>query len=68
MTVRIFQNFLVLFAALFSHAQQITCSPEDKQTFENKTIEIDGLLENDFGKTIVAIGTTFTGIPLKFKR
>ena len=44
-------------------AQQITCSPVDKQAFENKTIEIDGLLENDFGKTIVAIGKTFSGIP-----
>ncbi|MFS4492886.1 N-acetylmuramoyl-L-alanine amidase-like domain-containing protein [Maribacter sp. 2308TA10-17] len=44
-------------------AQQITCSPADKKAFENKTIEIDGLLENDFGKTIVAIGKTFKGIP-----
>jgi len=44
-------------------AQQITCSPADKQAFENKTIEIDGLLENDFGKTLVAIGKTFKGIP-----
>jgi len=44
-------------------AQQITCSPEDKQAFENKTIEIDGLLERDFGKTIIAIGKTFKGIP-----
>jgi len=44
-------------------AQQITCSPEDKQAFENKTIEIDGLFERDFGKTIVAIGKTFMGTP-----
>lgn len=44
-------------------AQQITCSPEDKEAFENKTIEIDGLLEDDYGKTIVAIGKTFIGIP-----
>lgn len=47
----------------FSFAQQITCSPADKEAFENKTIEIDGLLEGDFGKTIVAIGKTFLGIP-----
>lgn len=44
-------------------AQQITCSPADKQAFENKTIAIDGLLEKDFGKTIVAVGKTFKGIP-----
>jgi len=47
----------------FLSAQQITCSPADKQAFENKTIEIDGLLENDFGKTLVAIGKTFKGTP-----
>ncbi|MGB5553431.1 MAG: N-acetylmuramoyl-L-alanine amidase-like domain-containing protein [Flavobacteriaceae bacterium] len=44
-------------------AQQITCSPADKQAFEDKTIEIDGLLEDDFGKTLVAIGKTFMGTP-----
>lgn len=43
--------------------QQITCSPADKQAFENKTIEIDGLLEADFGKTMVAVGKTFLEIP-----
>jgi hypothetical protein len=51
---------LVVYCSL---AQQITCSPLDKQAFENKTIEIDGLLEADFGKTIVAVGKTFKGIP-----
>jgi hypothetical protein len=44
-------------------AQSITCSPKDKQAFEDKTIAIDGLLENDFGKTLVAIGKTFKGVP-----
>ena len=47
----------------FCLAQQITCSPEDKQAIEDKTIEIDGLLEDDFGKTMVAIGKTFIGTP-----
>ncbi len=51
-----------IFPAICS-AQTITCSPADKQTVENKLIEIDGLLENDFGKTIVAVGKTFLGIP-----
>lgn len=44
-------------------AQQITCSPKDKQAFKDKTIEIDGMLEKDFGKTMVAVGKTFIGIP-----
>ncbi|WP_282160059.1 N-acetylmuramoyl-L-alanine amidase-like domain-containing protein [Ulvibacterium marinum] len=47
----------------FLTAQQITFSQEDKQAFEDKTIAIDGLLENDFGKTMVAIGKTFMGTP-----
>ncbi len=57
---------ILLFLLLTTHilcAQQITCSATDKRVFENKTIEIDGLLENDFGKTVVAIGKTFEGIP-----
>ena len=44
-------------------AQQITCSPADKQAVEDKTIQIDGLLERDFGKTVVAVGKTFLGTP-----
>ena len=54
---------LLLLTTQICYAQQITCSPKDKEAFENKTIEIDGLLEKDFGKTIVAIGKTFKGIP-----
>lgn len=62
--MKIISLFLLLFlTAEISFAQQITCSPEDKEAFENKTIEIDGLLEKDFGKTMVAIGKTFMGIP-----
>ncbi|MFH6602940.1 N-acetylmuramoyl-L-alanine amidase-like domain-containing protein [Maribacter algicola] len=55
--------FLFTLVCLGISAQQITCSPTDKQAFENKTIEIDGLLEKDFGTTLVAIGKTFIGIP-----
>ncbi len=44
-------------------AQQITCSPADRQAVADKTIEVDGLLEKEFGKTIVAIGKTFLGTP-----
>lgn len=54
--------FLLIFTGNIT-AQQITCSPADKKAFEDKTIEIDGLLEDNFGKTMVAIGKTFKGAP-----
>ena len=57
----VFYTFLVLGQLIA--AQQITCSPADKQAVENKLIEIDGLLENDFGTTLAAIGKTFMGTP-----
>ncbi len=56
-------SYLLFFITTFTYAQQITCSPADKKAFEDKTIEIDGLLEKDFGKTMVAVGKTFMGIP-----
>ncbi|WP_422082604.1 N-acetylmuramoyl-L-alanine amidase-like domain-containing protein [Ulvibacterium sp.] len=62
MSKRLVFILLVLFSR-FIIAQQITCSPADKQAFKDKTIAIDGLLENDFGKTMVAIGKTFMGTP-----
>lgn len=43
------------------YGQQITCSPKDKQAVADKLIEVDGLLEKDLGKTIVAVGKTFLG-------
>lgn len=54
---------LLLHIFLSGFAQNITCSPKDKQAVEDKIIDIDGLLEKDFGKTMVAVGKTFTGIP-----
>lgn len=59
---RIYLLVILFFTSLICFAQQITCSPQDKQAFEDKTIEIDGLLEKDFGKTMVAVGKTFKGI------
>ncbi len=47
----------------YSFSQNIICSPKDKQAIKDKVIEIDGLLENDFGKTLVAVGKTFLGTP-----
>lgn len=53
----------ILFVTPLGFAQQITCSPANKQAVEDKTIQIDGLLESDFGKTVVAVGKTFLGTP-----
>jgi len=44
-------------------AQGIVCSLQDKQAFEKKIVQIQGLDNEDFGKTMVAVGKTFMGIP-----
>ncbi len=54
---------LLFFILSKSLAQEITCSNADKMTFKEKVIAIDGLLENNFGKTIAAVGKTFLGTP-----
>ncbi len=54
---------LLLSIGLLANAQQITCSAKDKLAFEDKIIEVDGLLEKDLGKAIVAVGKTFLGTP-----
>ncbi len=58
---QLFLLFLVITQPLL--AQQITCSAQDHQAFEDKILEIDGLLEQDLGKTMVAVGKTFLGTP-----
>ena len=57
--------FLLLsfFTIAFGFSQKITCSAQDKQAFEDKIIEVNGLLEKDLGKTIVSVGKTFLGTP-----
>lgn len=57
--------FFLLFLAvtLPLQAQQITCSAQDRKAVEDKILEIDGLLEQDLGKTMVAVGKTFLGTP-----
>ncbi|PKA98420.1 uncharacterized protein DUF1460 [Flavobacteriaceae bacterium MAR_2009_75] len=56
-------TFLLLLVIQLSSAQQITCSPADKKAVEEKMKEIDGLLKDDFGKTLTAIGKTFLKTP-----
>lgn len=58
--------FIVLlsfFAVTLGFSQQITCSAQDKQAFEDKIIAIDGFLEKDLGKTMVSVGKTFLQTP-----
>ena len=53
----------LLFLFRIGFSQQLVCSTKDKKAFETKIIEIDGLLEKEYGKTITAIGKTFLGTP-----
>ena len=62
--MRFYSLFILFFSLLeMVYSQQITCSAEDNQAFEDKIIEIDGLLEKDFGQTLVVVGKTFLGTP-----
>ncbi len=54
-------TFFILTTAVFS--QQITCTPKDKEAVKDKLIQVDGLLEKDLGKTMVAVGKSFLGTP-----
>lgn len=61
--MRVFTFLFILPVFFQGIAQQITCSPANKQAVEDKIIEINVLLESNFGTTIVAVGKTFKGIP-----
>ena len=60
------QTLLIIFLLVcttISFAQKITCSPKDKAAVEEKIKEIDGLLQPNFGETLVAAGKTFIKTP-----
>ncbi|WP_298474759.1 N-acetylmuramoyl-L-alanine amidase-like domain-containing protein [uncultured Maribacter sp.] len=59
----ILQLIITLFTIQTGFSQQLVCSTKDKDAFESKIIEIDGLLESEFGKTITTVGKTFLGTP-----
>jgi hypothetical protein len=65
--MRVFLNFSIITYCLLittlGLSQQITCTPKDKQAVKDKLIHVDGLLEKDLGKTMVAVGKTFLGTP-----
>ncbi|WP_051315595.1 N-acetylmuramoyl-L-alanine amidase-like domain-containing protein [Arenibacter certesii] len=61
------RGFLLL-ATLFhvsqvGFAQDIICSLQDRKAFESKIKRISNLKSNDLGKTVVAVGKSFIGIP-----
>ncbi len=58
-----FLSFLMLMGFFTGLAQQITCSPKDKTLVESKIMEVNGLLQADFGETLANIGKTFLKIP-----
>jgi hypothetical protein len=55
-------TFLLLYSYL-GISQQITCSPEDRNLVEAKILEVDGLLDSDFGITLTNVGKTFLQTP-----
>ena len=54
---------IAIFTIQMGFSQQLVCSAKDKDAFETKIIEINGLLEREFGKTITTVGKTFLGTP-----
>lgn len=59
-------SFLFLFLlCIIPHgsAQNLICSPKDKEAFNSKIMAISELDKHDIGATVVAIGKTFIGIP-----
>jgi hypothetical protein len=60
---RLHLYIFLLLSTFQGFAQQITCSPEDKNLVEAKILAIDGLLNPDFGITLTNIGKTFLKVP-----
>ncbi|WP_339652963.1 N-acetylmuramoyl-L-alanine amidase-like domain-containing protein [uncultured Maribacter sp.] len=54
---------IILVNSQLGYSQQITCSPINKSAVENKLIEIDEMLQSEFGETLVSVGKTFIKTP-----
>ncbi len=55
---------LVLFLMTgISFSQNVVCSLQDKEAFEKKIDQIQGLKSEDFGRTMVSVGKSFLGVP-----
>ena len=44
-------------------SQELICSEADRQEFEKKMDQLQGLDASDMGTTVVSVGKTFTGAP-----
>lgn len=54
---------LILLLSQALPAQTIVCSPIDKNTLEEKIVEMQSVVQPTYGDTLVTIGKSFLGIP-----
>jgi len=59
----IFLNLLMLCIISHGFAQNLICSPQDREAFNTKIKTISNIKTEDIGTTMVAVGKTFIGIP-----
>ncbi|MGI9547333.1 MAG: N-acetylmuramoyl-L-alanine amidase-like domain-containing protein [Flavobacteriaceae bacterium] len=59
----IFTLITVLQFTIDSNAQQISFTEEDRQAYEQKIAQIQSLDDPEMGKTVVAVGNSFSGTP-----
>ncbi|MCG2460875.1 DUF1460 domain-containing protein [Flavobacteriaceae bacterium F89] len=62
MRIKLMCLFFIAFTGI-SFSQNVVCSLQDKQAFEKKITQIQGLNNADIGQTMVAVGKTFMGVP-----
>ncbi|MCK0144233.1 DUF1460 domain-containing protein [Arenibacter sp. F26102] len=57
--------YILFFLCFTFHgsAQNLVCSPQDREAFNSKIRTISDLKTQDIGRTMVAVGKTFIGIP-----
>ncbi|MBC8767446.1 DUF1460 domain-containing protein [Arenibacter sp. BSSL-BM3] len=59
----IFYFLIFLYFNLHGYAQNLICSPQDREAFNTKINLISQIKTQDMGSTMVAVGKTFIGIP-----
>lgn len=56
-------TMVLILATQLLCAQTIVCSPIDRNTLEEKIVEMQSLVQPSYGDTLVTIGKSFLGIP-----
>jgi len=56
-------TLVLILAGHLLFAQTIVCSPIDKNTLEEKIVEMQSVVQPTYGDTLVTIGKSFLGIP-----